>query len=152
MSEMLFTDYKNKAAELQRFAPETDEDARDVLRILRRAHGVRLEPEHAASVVDMLFIPGHVMESEARVTLTEAGEVAMAQRDALRAADAALSLPVSSPVSAPEPLPELDPCSDDEPEEPFSGGSVEVDDLRGSNTGKPPQQRPIDDKRKVAKK
>lgn len=96
----LFTDYKNAVTELQRFAPQCDQDVREMTVVLRRAHATKLPVAIAADVVDMLFGNPGVVGYE-RVALTEAGEVALAHRDALRARDEHVLSP-------------MDPCSDDE--------------------------------------
>lgn len=118
MSDLLFSDYRAQYEKNQLFAPQSDEEVRDVLRILRRAHSAALPPELAASVVELLFTPWSkeddvTLEESAVAVLTEAGQVALAQRDALRAADEALGVAGSSVEASPEPLPVVDPCTDD---------------------------------------
>lgn len=137
MTDMLFTDYKGQVDEYVAavgfLVPATEETV--LLNMKRLAHrngvsaakcGMALVllcggkftagPKMGHASVEDAFVAKdpRVIRRET-VTLTEAGEVALSQRDALRAADAGLGLPVSSPVASPEPLPALDTCSDDEP-------------------------------------
>ncbi len=122
MSEQIFTAYKAAVdAEMSRvgfLVPAHDETV--LLNMKRLAHRNNVPAERCADCVMTLLgapVAGRSeteFGEEAVAALTEAGAVALEQRDALRAIDSALGVPASTAVASPEPLPALDPCSDDE--------------------------------------